>query len=78
MDECFTCATPFHVTMQILLQFAVLSTVQQLARFCGSRVDERQIRASLCPSLKFVNLTKTTNARQTIQLDTDIICVLCY
>ena len=68
MDECFTCATPFHVTMQILLQFAVLTAVQKLARFCGSRVDERQIRASLCPSLKFVDLTKTTNARQTIQI----------
>ena len=44
-----------------------------------SRVNERRIRASLCPFSKFVNLTKTTNVRQTMQIrHPDIICVLCY
>ena len=35
--------------MQILLQLAVLFAVQKLARFLGSRVNERWIPASFCP-----------------------------
>ena len=35
--------------MQIPLQLAVLFAVQKLARFLGSRVNERWTRASFCP-----------------------------
>ena len=41
--------------MQILLQLAVLFAVQKLARFLGSRVNERWIRARFCP---FKNLSR--------------------
>ena len=41
--------------MQILLQLAVLFAVQKLARFLGSCVNERWIRASFC---QFKNLSR--------------------
>ena len=44
----FTCATRLHGTMQILLQIAILSTVQKHVQFYGYRVNERRIRASFC------------------------------
>ena len=50
-----TCSTCLHGTEQILLQLAVLFAVQKLARFLGSRVNERWIRASFCP---FKNLSR--------------------
>lgn len=43
-------------TMQILLQIAILSTVQQHVQFFGYRVSERQIRASFCPEFGIWNL----------------------
>ena len=42
--------------MQILLQIAVLFAVKKLARFLGSRVNERWIRARFCP---FKNLSRS-------------------
>ena len=46
---------PFTRNREILLQLAVLFAVQKLARFLGSRVNERWIRASFCP---FKNLSR--------------------
>ena len=44
----FTYSTRLHGTMQILLQIAILSTVQKHVQFYGYRVNERRIRASFC------------------------------
>ena len=55
LNEFFTCSICLHGTLQILLQLAVLFAVQKLARFLGSRVNERWIRARFCP---FKNLSR--------------------
>ena len=46
INKFFTCAIRLHRTVEILLQIAVLSAVQKLARFLGSRVNERRICTS--------------------------------
>ena len=48
-DDFFSCAIRLRGTVQVLLQIAVLFAFQKLTRFCGSRVNERRIRASCCP-----------------------------
>ena len=45
--EFFTRATHLHATVQILLHIAIMFTVRKLARFRGSRVNERWVRASV-------------------------------
>ena len=55
-DDFLISATRLHRTVQFLLQIAVLFAVQKLARFRGSLVNERRIRASFCPFRKFVRI----------------------
>ena len=59
-DGFFTCANRLHRTVQILWQIAVLFSLQKLARFRGSRVNEMQIHASFCP---FKNLSFAWNLK---------------
>ena len=63
--------------MQILLQIAVLFAVQKLARFLGSRVNEKWIRVRFCP---FKNLSRPvkTGSRLTEILTTSRVNSLLF
>lgn len=66
----FVIHTRLHGTLQIMLQIEVLFTVQKLARFRKSLVNERRNRASFSP---FKNLSgpEKTGSQTTIFAQTN-------